>query len=525
MNAPFAVVTLLLRTRRIYILLWLLAIGAFLVVTPQAFPASYPDQHSLQVISEQMRNSLGITVMYGSMPETLNYASWTAWELLAWTQLLGSVMVIFFAVSTTRALEDRGLMEMVRSTGIGARHYRIIGLVTTLIVSGLFGFVVAVSLAVNVPLVDGITASGSVTSGALMAIVTALFGLIAIVSGEALGSARAARGAAFGMVAVAFGIRIFGDVAKISGLQVITPLAWKSIVLPFQENNLWPLFCGLVIIALLSFIYVFSVRDLHEQWLPTRTHRVLITGFGPVGLWWKTNGKTTAWWSGSILLITVGLYSLTGEMMTLLEESTQTSTMLSLLLGEEEVVSLFTSMMSTLIGILLCCFAIFLVLSFRHKESHGFLDVELLSGSTRLRIYIRTVLIVLVILLVVIVTTGFAGGFAGLQDTRVTSGSFGLLVWSIIDLIPAVLMITGIGFGLVGTDPRFSGWVWLPLAWSGFLTFFGELLKLPDVLLKATIFSWAPHQVDHYHGTVIMMTIGVVGIVWGGWRLCHRDVA
>ena len=131
----------------------------------------------------------------------------------------------------------------------------------------------------------------------------------------------------------------------------------------------------------------------------------------------------------------------------------------------------------------------------------------------------------LVILLVVIVTTGFAGGFAGLQDTRVTSGSFGLLVWSIIDLIPAVLMITGIGFGLVGTDPRFSGWVWLPLAWSGFLTFFGELLKLPDVLLKATIFSWAPHQVDHYHGTVIMMTIGVVGIVWGGWRLCHRDVA
>lgn len=518
-------VLLHLRSRWLFVLLWLVALGSFIGAAPSAYPATYPNESDLVAVGEQMSDTLGIIVMYGNVPKPLTYASWVAWELLPFALLLGSVMMIFFAVSTTRGLEDRGLAEVLRTTGISAYHYRLAGLIATILVALALGLVVTGALASNVPSVPGMTVQGSVLAGAVVTVVTGLFGLLAIFFGEVFGSARAARGAALGVLAIAFILKVTADIGNIPALRWITPLAWRDLAAPLTENHWWVLPYGLMFALAAALSVVLSRRDLHGQWVPARPTRVRVTGFGSWSLWWKLHGKVTTWWSLTILGVAVGYYSLTGEMIKVLQNSTNTSALLTLMLGEKEIISLYTTMMSTLVGILLGCFALTLVLTLHRAETHGHLTTQLLTGAPRTDQYLRSVGLVLTIIAMVTVVAALLGATAALQDSRVSADSFGTLAWSLLDLLPALLACTGIGFALIGMSPRLSGWVWLPVAYSGMASLVGELLRLPDWMLKASVFAWGPHDVDHWAGAGVLIAIGLIGLVLGGLRLRARDLA
>ena len=66
--------------------------------------------------------------------------------------------------------------------------------------------------------------------------------------------------------------------------------------------------------------------------------------------------------------------------------------------------------------------------------------------------------------------------------------------------------------------------VWLPVAVSGFLSFFGELLKLDKWALDLSVFAWAPHTVDHYRGAIVLLAIGLGSLLAGTVIFAKRDI-
>jgi len=62
------------------------------------------------------------------------------------------------------------------------------------------------------------------------------------------------------------------------------------------------------------------------------------------------------------------------------------------------------------------------------------------------------------------------------------------------------------------------------VAASGFLSFFGSLLKLDKWALDLSVFAWAPHTVDHYRGTIVLLAIGLGSLLAGTVIFAKRDI-
>src|SRR5699024_2191832 len=112
-----------LRTRRGFLIGWLTPLIAFMAVTPPAYRATYPNQTELEVLAEPMRVNLGLRAMYGIVPDPFTFGAFTQWETGMWVSILGSVMAILLAVRLTRATEDDGIAEIVRSSGLTTRTH------------------------------------------------------------------------------------------------------------------------------------------------------------------------------------------------------------------------------------------------------------------------------------------------------------------------------------------------------------------------------------------------------------------
>ena len=96
------------------------------------------------------------------------------------------------------------------------------------------------------------------------------------------------------------------------------------------------------------------------------------------------------------------------------------------------------------------------------------------------------------------------------------------MVWAIIDLIaPAV---TCCGIAALCLAIRTSIIAWLVVAASGFLSFFGSLLKLDKWVLDLSVFAWAPHTVDHYRGAIVLLAIGLGSLLAGTVIFAKRDI-
>ncbi|MDO5098604.1 MAG: hypothetical protein Q4D85_07555 [Corynebacterium sp.] len=519
-------VRFMLRTRLVFLTAWLLPLGIFLATTPYPIDSSYPDPKSLQIVGDGIRASLGMVVMYGKVPDNLTVATWTMWENMTWILILGAVMSIFQAVYATRNLEESGITEILHSLGLSPRSLKTVAVILSVITALLFGFMVFITLWSASLSLSGFQLRSCALAGGFATLFSLTFGLVTINCGEAFSTARATRGAGLGFLALTFAIRVVADIFDIAWLRWLSPFGWRDVIHAFDRDTLWPLAVFFAVNCVLLLPIVLTRRDLHEQWLPRRdqvTPRV--SGFSFSGLWWRLHGGLFAWWSVAIIAIGTGFYALTGEMNSLMDSSPRTKELLSLMTTNTDLVSIFAEFTSPIIGILVCCMVISLVVSFNQHEHHGQVSLLLSTGLSLKKNYTLTWVFSCIAAVVVTVVTGVIASYCAIADSRVPDSSFSILVWSIIDLLPAAIACAGIAAFIIGCWRRLSALVWLPLAGSGLITYFGELLKFPDWLQKLSVFAWAPHAVDHYYGAAVLIVIGFSTFALGLIRFTHRDLA
>ena len=522
-----------LRTHRFFLLAWLTPLVLLAATSPGTYISSYPDEGSLAAVGGSMRGTLGPVVLYGTIPEPFNYATWTSWKTISWLIILAAIMNILLGSSVSRGLEESGQAELLQSNGLSAGVLRRAALTVTILTSVLWGVLVAVSLWANSALSDQFTLKGSLIDGGVSLMSVGFFGLLAILAGEAFGSVRAARQASLLVLLVSFGVRIVADVYHQHWLRWLTPVGWFEVVKPYEhDGDRWaPLLVFALVLVLMALPIVMVKRDLHSQWVQPQPRKYRAAGWGPWSLWWRLQGPMAAWWAVAIAVVSIGLSAMTGEMSDIFTESPGTSELFNQIAPNiQDLRDVYAQLMAIMVGILACCMTVQLVLSMHKDENQGLLTLVLTTGQSRRAMFLRNFCYAALAAIFAVVPTAVLSAMAASADSRVSSEHFGTVVWSTLDVLPPTIMCCGFAALCVAlcvtakTSAVAMTVVWLPVAVSGFLSFFGELLKLDKWVLDLSVFAWAPHTVDHYRGAIVLLAIGLGSLLVGTIMFSKRDV-
>jgi ABC-2 type transport system permease protein len=161
-------------------------------------------------------------------------------------------------------------------------------------------------------------------------------------------------------------------------------------------------------------------------------------------------------------------------------------------LGDADPVAGYFAYTGTVVGIVVCAFAVLSVLSARHDEAAGFTDLVRSTGARRWgplawRIVAAAagslVLLVTAAVLSAVVAPAFIQGG---DDVALRAATYAVGQW------PAALAVAGWTALLVGIRPRLSWLAWAPLLAGATLALLGRLLGIPGTIVRLGIFQHVP---------------------------------
>ena len=212
-----------------------------------ALPTVYSTPAERQVRAELMK-SPAATMMSGPGYGLDNYTlgAMITNEMVLWLAVPAAMMSIFLVVRHTRAEEETGRAELIRSAVVGRYAAPVSALIVALMANA--GVAVLTALAM---MSGGLDATDSVAVGVGLGLTGLAFAGVATVTAQLTEHARSASSLAMAVLGAAFLLRAVGDAAQPGGSIVswFSPLAWIQQRRPFVDLRWWPLLLSLGVLA------------------------------------------------------------------------------------------------------------------------------------------------------------------------------------------------------------------------------------------------------------------------------------
>jgi ABC-2 type transport system permease protein len=246
-GSPFtgtgALLRLNLRLDRFRILAWTLAVGLGVYGSVVALDEAYPTDASLQSRGALLANPATIMMTGPAFAaDDYTFGAMVANELALYVFLALGMMSILLAVRHTRAEEESGRLELLRSLPVGRFAPSTAAVTTVAIANVLVG--AATTLALLAPTGGrDLPVEDSIAFGAATALTGMVFAGLATVAAQLTEHARSATGVAMAALAVAYLVRGVGDVIHHTGswLSWCSPFAWAQQTRVFVDLRWWPL--------------------------------------------------------------------------------------------------------------------------------------------------------------------------------------------------------------------------------------------------------------------------------------------
>ena len=486
--------TLAIRRDRIGLAAGVYVITAGVAGTAWALKRLYPTPAGRAALAATAGANPALRFLYGRLDGS-SLGSITTWRYGVWAGLFAGLLAIFVVIRHTRSDEEAGRLELVGSAAVGRRAALVAALATA--AAGVLA--VSVLLCAVLPL-TGLPAAGS----ALLALGIGCCGLaftgIAAVAAQLSSAARAARGIALGVLAVAFVLRGVGDSAGPSGpswLSWASPLAWVQLARPFAAPDPWVLALPLAVGAAgtgLAFA-IADRRDLGAGLLPDRPGRATASAFlrDPFGLAWRLQRAALAGWAlGYVFLFAIcgaaakGIGQLFGTSSTLEREFTRLG-------GQAAITNAYLAALMLLAGLVAAGYAVSVILRLRTEETGHQAELVLATATGRIRWALSHIAVAVVgsalLLAVAGVATGLGYGLrigsAGTWAATMTGAALAQL--------PPVLVLAAVAIAVFGWRPRAC----VPAAWTALglvvvINLFGQVLQLSHWVLDISPFAHAP---------------------------------
>ncbi|MBV7294713.1 hypothetical protein KRX51_02110 [Corynebacterium sp. TAE3-ERU12] len=531
-----------LRTRWIFITAWLVPLFALVVVAVPGYYSVYPNDAAFEAMLPTLVTNAGMKAVYGPIDYDFSLPAVAIWENHSYVLILGSVMMVLLAASMTRVQEENGITELVRAQGLTARVPTLAAAAVIVLIGVVFAAASAAGLYYGHTVTDEVTVSGSILGGLAAGTCMTAMGAVGVVLAQLAGTGRAARGYGLAAVAVAFVLRAVADVNDIGWLRWLSPLGWRDIVAPFTADEAWwPLLyvTAFIILAFHLALGMATSREVGATWPATSARAgtkhsapgtvdagaaALVPGYGHWGLRWRLDRMTAVWWGVAVVATAVGFASLTADMVELLKSSPGAADFVPGMLDGDAIEAAFLAHMGVFAGTLLCCAAVHLATSAAGDERHGWLIPEHTSGTTHRTPYVVawvfTVLTVVAISAIAAPLTMWAAQSS--TDKDLTEPG----LWLLASFAPGAIATAGLATLLAAAAPRWSGLAWIPVAFSGVVSYLYELLNLPEwmqdwslvghpVFVESEGYDWV--------ATAVLVAIGIAGAVIGAVLADRRN--
>lgn len=521
---------LALRRSRWFWLLWILALWAIMPATVSAYATLIPDPQTGAATVEALAANPTMRAMLGPPFDLLHAGGFTMWRVGTFAAGAAAMMGALGVIRATRAEEEDGRIELLRSGAIG-RHAPLAGaLVVALGACVVLAALITASMTAGAP-----PFTGALATGLGIGLTSALGAGLGALTAQVTESARTARGLALATIGVAYLVRALADGSPsgspLASLGWLSPLQWAALTRPYAGERWWMLLllAGLSALLVAVAVAVENRRDLGAGIRAARPGPARApASLSSVGaLVRRLERGTILGWALGMILFAAVIGSLAGTVDQMLTDNPQIADMFRRMGGGgEQLRDAFYVAMLGLLSVAIAFFAAQLVVQLRREEELGHVELLLSTATSRTQVALAHLLPALVAPTAVLVIGAAALGV----PQAISTGDPALLLrlaGAGAALAPALWLVVGVAFALLGWAPRLTGLVWLVLGWSLFVTWIGALLGLPQTLVDATPFAPLPHlPVDELTWAPILLesalaaALVAVGLV--GWR--RRDI-
>ncbi len=519
-------VRLILRRDRIRLPLWLVGLGGLIAVSALAVPPIYDTPEKVAGYASAVGSSPVSYLMSGRQAGIDTIGGIVANEISQVAQLGICLMVVFLVVRHTRAEEETGRAELLRSTVLGRHAATLAALLYAVSAALLIGLVTTGAM-----LAVDLDVAGSVTYGAGLTLLGACYAAVSLVAAQLSTSARGALGLAGTAVAVGYLVRGIGAMQD-NALVWASPFGWAQAMNAFGAERWWPALPLVTLTAALLGLaaVVTGRRDFGGGLLQTRPGPPRASGFlaTPLGLALRLQRGLLIGWA--IGMTALGL--LYGAVIPTIPDLVASNPDIALAIGasadaEQGLINAFLRYIFVFMAVISTGFVVSSVLRLRSEEDSGRAEAVLATPVSRTSWAGATFLVAGIgaLVLSVLMGLGLAIGYGlGMGEwDRVASQLGGQLSY-----LPGVLLVAAVAFAITGLLPRWSMMAWVGVAFVAVQVMLGETLRLPNWVDAISPFWHLPGlPVEGFSslpaGSELVMAAALV--LLGLWGFQRRDIA
>lgn len=481
---------LILRRDRVRIPVWIVAIVGTVVGIAGSYAGTFPTAADLQVRAGLVDGPLWIAFNgpgYGLDNYTLGVM--VANESLYIAVILVALMSVFLTVRHTRAEEESGRAELVRSAVVGRYAATTAALLVVTAANLAAGALTAVGLASF----DELGWTGSLTYGLSMAAAGLVFAAVAALAAQVTEYARGAAGLGVAALAASYLIRGVGDVSE-SAVSWLSPFGWSLATRAFVDERSWPLLLSVALAAALAAtaMMLSTRRDVGAGLVPPRPGPPAASDrlVHPAGLAARLQRGTLIAWGVALLLTGATFGPLSGEVEEFAAENEQIQEILAAA-GESGLLESWLGLITLLLAMLATGGALQAMVRMRGEETAGRAEPVLAAGSTRTG-WMTGYLVVAMGGSGLILLAGSLGLGATAAANQRDASLLADLLGAGLAYLPAVWLVVALVAAMFGLAPRAMAVGWLVLGYGVVVGLLGEALGMPDSVRNLSPFAHVP---------------------------------
>jgi len=534
------IVQFILKREFVISAVWILILVIFSAVLAPGMSGMF-DAEARQQFVTTLDNPVMVAMM-GPVYGADNYtpgAMYTGMMLL-WVIIAVCIMNVFLVVRHTRADEEKGRIEVVRSLPVGRMANLNAAMITAVIVNGILGLLTGIGIAATG--VESMGFSGSMLYGAVICAAGLVFAAITALFCQLSSNKNGATGYPFLVLGIFYMIRAAGDMQGNDIISCISPLGLTSRSQAYTENHWWPVFVLLFIFAVITAIAykLNSIRDLDQGFIYARAGRKEASPFlrSNFGLAFRLLRSTVIIWAVVMFCLGASYGSVVGDISTFVGDSPEYLQILGMPAdvvanmtdaAKNEMVQTYFMSFVTSMMTLICIVPLLLAAMKPRNEEKDNREEYILSHAVSRFEYMVGYTAIAYVLSVLLPLATAVGIFASASSLAGDANPFtlGMMLKANLVYLPALWVMIGIAVLLVGLLPKASGAIWGYFGFVCFVSFMGELIGLPNWLLSLTPLKHVSQVllVDiNYKPLIVMTVIAAVLTAVGFISYKKRDI-
>ena len=438
-----------------------------------------------------MGRNTSLRAMYGPPFDLTSAGGFTASRIGGFAAAFIALMSLLAVVRHTRAEEEAGRLELLRSAVVGRHAPLAAALLVTIGANVALAAIVIIGLiSENVPL------AGALALGLGFVGCGIVFAGIGAVTAQISENARPARGMAASVLGVAYLLRAVGDGSDTAPwLSWLSPVGWTQQTRAFAGERWWVL---LIPLALST----------------------------AVGLAWRLQRGSLLAWVIGVAIFAGAIGSVANGALDIFKGNAQLEEIFQRLGGGQSLIDAFFAAVLPVMATVATIHTVGAMLRLRAEETDTRVEQVLGTAVTRTRLFGSHLVHAVASPPILMTAAGLSAGGAYAVSAHDVSKVWAVLGGALV-LVPAMWIFTGVTMALIGMAPEHSVLAWGALIACGVLGQLGPILQLPEKVLQISPFANVPKLPGHdleLLPLAILIAIAIALTAAGTWGYQRRDI-